>query len=131
MFAPYTLHKIDVYDALTALDPNKAQRIDHISPKVWKISAPALYYPLYHLFTNCIASSTLPTEWQTHTITLIFKSGDHSAVKNYRPISLLCIVSKVLERLVYNKTLPFCYSNPQYFSLGSYQIDLLYKNFCQ
>ena len=36
-----------------------------------------------------------------HRITLIFKSGDISAVANYRPISLLCVTSKVLERLVY------------------------------
>ena len=88
-----TISPHGVYDALTALDPNKAQGIDHISPKVWKISAPALYYPVYHLFAKCIANSTLPAEWQTHTITPIFKSGDCSAVNNYRPISLLCIVS--------------------------------------
>ena len=33
----------------------------------------------------------------------IFKSGDKAVVKNYRPISLLTIISKVLERLLYNK----------------------------
>ena len=33
--------------------------------------------------------------------TPIFKSGDKSSVKNYRPISLLCTISKVLERLVF------------------------------
>ena len=67
---------------------------------------PALYYPLYHLFIKCLANSTLPSKWQ-HTIIPIYKSGDCAAVNNYRPISLLCIVSKVLERLVYDKTMPF------------------------
>ena len=113
-----TISPHDVYDALTALDPNKAQGIDHISPKVWKISAPALYYPVYHLFAKCIANSTLPAEWQTHTIKPIFKSGDRSAVNNYRPISLLCIVSKVLERLVYDKTLPFLLKQLTVFQFG-------------
>ena len=78
-----TISPHDVYDALTALDPNKAQGIDHISPKVWKISASALYYPVYHLFAKCIANSTFPAEWQTHTITPIFKSGDRSELQTH------------------------------------------------
>ena len=108
----------DVYNALTALDPSKTQGIDRISPKVWKKSAPVLYYPLHHLFTKCLANITLPTEWQIHTITPIFKSGDRSAIKNYRPISLLCIVSKVLERLVYDKILPFLLQQLTVFQFG-------------
>ena len=44
----------------------------------------------------------LPSEWNTHCVVPVFKSGDKSNVANYRPISLLCVTSKVLERLVYN-----------------------------
>ena len=40
-------------------------------------------------------------------ITPIFKSGDKTSVSNYRPISLLCCISKVLERLIYDKTIDF------------------------
>ena len=35
----------------------------------------------------------------------IFKSGDKSLVNNYHPISLLCVLSKVLERIVYNQVM--------------------------
>ena len=42
-----------------------------------------------------------------HRITPIFKAGDRMSVKNYRPISLLCNVSKVLERLIFDKVSPF------------------------
>ena len=42
-----------------------------------------------------------------HIITPVHKSGNKSAVINYRPISLLCVVSKVLERIVFNKTSDF------------------------
>ena len=38
------------------------------------------------------------------------KSGSREQVTNYRPISLLCIVSKILERLVYNKVMPFLFN---------------------
>ena len=40
-------------------------------------------------------------------MTLIFSSGDRSSVKNYRPISLLCSLSKVLERLVFDQMISF------------------------
>ena len=40
---------------------------------------------------------TLSLEWHTHFITPIFKAGDRTSFKNYRPISLLCTISKVLE----------------------------------
>jgi len=57
--------------------------------------------------TGYLQPMTLPTEWQIHTIIPIFTSGDHSAIKNYRSFFLLCIVFKVFERLVYDKTSPF------------------------
>ena len=49
----------------------------------------------------------LPQDWRVHLITPIFKSGDKTSVCNYRPISLLCTVSKVLEKLIYNKVISF------------------------
>ena len=46
----------------------------------------------------------MPTEWKMHKIVAVYKSGDKTSVKNYRPISLLiCVTSKVLERLIYDK----------------------------
>ena len=49
----------------------------------------------------------IPEEWRTHLITPILKSGDKSKVNNYRPISLLCSVSKVLEKIIYDKIISF------------------------
>ena len=37
----------------------------------------------------------------------VFKSGDKSSVRNYRPISVLCSVSKLLEKLIYDKIIHF------------------------
>ena len=42
---------------------------------------------------------------EIHLITLVYKSADRSSVMNYRPISLLCIASKVLETLIHSKLL--------------------------
>ena len=55
-----------------------------------------------HLFRTSLSCSTIPQDWRTHCVIPIYKSGDKISVSNYRPISLLCILSKVMERLVYN-----------------------------
>jgi hypothetical protein len=50
-----------------------------------------------------ISSGSLPDEWKTANIVPIHKKGDNEHAENYRPISLLCIISKVLlERCVLN-----------------------------
>ena len=49
----------------------------------------------------------LPNEWSIHCITPVFKSGKKNSVKNYRPISLLCNTSKILEKIIYDKIIGF------------------------
>ena len=44
----------------------------------------------------------MPTAWKEANVTPVFKDGNAACVENYKPISLLCILSKVLERCVYN-----------------------------
>ena len=53
----------------------------------------------------------LPAEWKVHRITPVYKAGDRSLIKNYRPISLLCSLSKVLEKLVFNNIIEFVTDN--------------------
>ena len=90
----------DTFSILSKLDPTKAVGIDGISPRLLKACATPLCVPLHHLFNLSLIQATLPSEWKVHKITPIYKSGDRSSVCNYRPISLLCTVSKVLEKLI-------------------------------
>ena len=84
---------------------------DRIPLIILKHSASALLYPIHHLFTLCLSQSYLPAEWHSHYITPIPKSDDLSSVSNYRPISLLCCISKVLERVVFEKVCEFLMSS--------------------
>ena len=95
-----TISQLDVLKALQSLDTSKSMGIDGIGPKLLKSCAVALYVPIHHLFSLSITNHVIPSEWKCHSITLIHKSGDRSQVTNYRPISLLCVISKVLERIV-------------------------------
>ena len=103
----FTIEPSDTFNALASLDPSKAMGSDKISPKVLKYCATALYEPVTHLFQLSIDQGYLPLEWKLHLITPIFKSGNRSLIKNYRPISLLCIISKVLERLIFDNIIEF------------------------
>ena len=58
---------------------------------------------MHFLFSLSLKKHNLPTDWCTHLITPVYKSGDKTSANNYRPISLLCITSKVLEQLIYDK----------------------------
>ena len=89
----------EVYDVLISQDCNKAAGIDTICPDILKHCATPLTKPLHHLFCHCISNHDIPSEWRTH---IIFKSSDKHNVANYRPISLLCVISKILESLLFN-----------------------------
>ena len=90
---------------------SRAMGIDDIGPKILKHCTLALYQPVYHLFSMCLSQYYIPHEWRIHKITPIFKSGDRTSVNNYRPISLLCTISKVLERIIYNHIIDFVTKN--------------------
>ena len=97
----------DVLSALSSLDAHKAMGIDNIGPMLLKTCAISLCAPLHHLFSLTLTQHYIPNEWRIHRITPVFKNGDKSQAKNYRPISLLCSVSKVLERIIYDKIIDF------------------------
>ena len=97
----------DTWDALVTLDTTKAMGCDGIPPLILKHAATALVDPIHYLFNLCISQSYLPSEWRSHLITPIPKSGDRSNIENYRPISLLCSISKVLEKIIFDKVSNF------------------------
>ena len=107
----------DVYNALINLDTSKAMGPDGIPPIVLSKCASVLYRPFHYLFSLILKYGYLPRDWKIHKIIPVFKSGDLTQVKNYRPISLLCNISKVLERIIYNKLINHvsCQINPAQF----------------
>ena len=86
-----------------SLDANKATGIDGLDPRFLKQCAGSIALLIYHLLNLCISSHSLPVEWQTHLIVPVHKSGSKTDIKNYCPISLLCIISKIMEKLIHVK----------------------------
>ena len=109
----------EVYNALVALDVTKSQGPSGISPRVLKECATVLAQPFADFFTICINSASIPSQWKVHLIVPIPKSGNRSVVNNYRPISLLSNISKLFEKLIFDKISDFIYSriSPNQFGL--------------
>jgi len=55
------------------------------------------------LFSKCIKSKTIPQEWNDGTIILLHKKGDIKDINNYRPISLISHMGKLLSKVVLNR----------------------------
>ena len=105
--SPHSLHDIqfsetDVLAIITTLDINKACGFDNFNPTMFQHCASSLLQIISRLFSTNVSSSTIISEdWRIHCIVPVYKSVDKSSVCNYSPISLLCILSKVLERIPY------------------------------
>ena len=56
--------------------------------------------PLSIIVNTSITSGTLPEIWKCAIVTALFKKGDRKVAGNYRPVSLTCIICKVLESIV-------------------------------
>ena len=92
----------EVYNVLFHLDPKKASGPDNISIRLLKECATSITTSLICLFNKSLQRGTLPSEWKLSNVIPIHKKGDKSFVENYRPISLLCVIAKVMERCIYN-----------------------------
>ena len=95
---------------IAKLDVRKSVGIDKISAKFLKISN--VFIPIINqLIKKSFVSLRVPEVWKTASIKALYKSGDKKDLSNYRPISILPIISKVMERLVYNKLIEFIDKN--------------------
>ena len=63
--------------------------------------------PLTHILNLSLSSGTVPLKIKIARVVPIFKKGQKDSLNNYRPISLLTSISKILERLVYKRTIKF------------------------
>ena len=77
---------------------------DEISSKFLKDGAEVLALPLYNLVNLSIKQSLFPDQCKTAKLKPLFKKGSKSVPKNYRPISLLPDVSKIMEETIQIRT---------------------------
>jgi hypothetical protein len=92
----------DVKKTLLTLDASKAIGPDGLPTRLLKDFAALLAAPLCQLFNISLGMGYVPAQWKLANVIPVYKKGDRHCPNNYRPISLLPVISKVMERCVYD-----------------------------
>ena len=103
----------DIKDILIQLNISKASGPDLLNPRLLKEAANTLKYPLYKLFNKSLQLAQFPNVWKLANVIPVFKNkGEKDCLSNYRPISLLSIIGKVMEKCIfkyiYNFLITYC-----------------------
>ena len=91
-----------VQKQISSMSVVKATGPDGISVKMLQIASRYITKSLTHIFNISIRSEHCPKCWKYALVTLIHKGGDKCNTTNYRPISILPIISNILERWVHS-----------------------------
>ena len=100
-----------VLKLLKDMDVSKAAGIDNLSGKFLKDGAVVLSKPIAEIGNLSIKYSVFPTDCQIAKLRPLFKKGSTTLPKNYRPISLLPLISKIFEKVIHDQTQMFLNEN--------------------
>ena len=101
----------DILQSIRHLDANKSHGFDGISIRMLKLCDSSIVKPLSIIFHNCINKGHFPLVWKKGNITPIYKKNEKNLIENYRPISILPICGKLLERIIFNALYNFLENN--------------------
>ena len=102
---PIAVHEVGKF--INSMHNKKSAGPDEINPKVLKLSLPHIVDSLTFIYNLCITKNTFPDELKKAKVIPIPKTKDLDDVNNYRPISLLSVLSKPLERHVHKHALEY------------------------
>ena len=91
-----------VENAIINLNSKKACGADNINTRLLKLVAPLAARPIHQLINSSIRSGKFPKLWKCARVIPLHKSGPTNDMDNFRPISILCTVSKIIEKHVFN-----------------------------
>ena len=101
----------DIHNIIKSLDTSKAHGYDGISIRMIKIFGASICKPLEILYRHCLDIHTFPKCWKKANVIPIHKKDEKNLLKNYRPISLLPVFSKIFERLIFNSIYNYLLTN--------------------
>ena len=91
----------DIRKGIAKLTTSKSFAADTISSYFLKLVLPLIENSIAMLFNTSLETNTFPVQWRISRVAPIYKEGDNS--ENYRPISVLPVISRLFERLAYGQ----------------------------
>lgn len=92
---------------LKNLNPNKASGPDQVSPKILKELHAVIAPILQTIFQSSLSTGEVPKEWKDANVAPIYKKGPKHIAANYRPVSLTCICSKLMEHIIASQVMSY------------------------
>ena len=102
----FTFKNIDeiiVKKTINNLPTKNSCGYDDISSKLLKVIPPVIIKPLTLLINQVLNTGIFPDKLKIFKVILIYKKGDPQLFENYRPISLVPTISKVLEKIIHKQ----------------------------
>ena len=106
-----TVNEAEVKKIVGKLKNKESKGVDDIGIFIIKAALDVLLPPLTYVINTSIISETFPKRWKEAVVIPVFKKGDKSASSNYRPVSILCVMSKVLESVIHKQITKHCLEN--------------------
>ena len=106
-----TIENEEIISLVRKINPNKATGSDGVSGNMLLLCDDSVSIPLQIIYSNILSTSIYPDIWKLAIVTPIFKKGDKQLINNYRPISLLPICGKILEKLIFNQLYSYLHTN--------------------
>ncbi|CAB4041675.1 Hypothetical predicted protein, partial [Paramuricea clavata] len=100
-----------VIKTIMKINPHKASGIDKISARLLRIVAPVIAPSITRIINMSLSTGKFPSRWKTAMVTPLYKKGTECDPSNYRPISVLPILSKVIERHFHDSLYAFLNEN--------------------
>ena len=119
------IHPDEVIHQLVDLKISKSTGVDNIPAKALKLAAGIIGPSLAWIFNLSIKTGIYVDDWKKARVIPIYKSNERHKCENYRPISILPIISKILGRSVFNQIYKFLNDNSL---LSKYQSGFQPKN---
>ena len=102
---PYT--EQEVSDLIRSLKPKKSSEIDNMDNIILKEIESSLTKPLMLIFNKSMETGEFPEKMKTAKVIPLHKTKSKDETTNYRPISLLLTLSKILEKIMYRRVYGF------------------------
>lgn len=100
-----------VLKLLKNLKPHKAPGPDNITPMIYRELAEEIAPCLTKIFRKSYETGKVPNDWKQANVCPIFKKGEKYVASNYRPVSLTCIASKLMEHIITSNIMAHANSN--------------------
>ena len=100
-------HEEEIEKIIDSLANKTSSGYDSLDNKLLKQLKTCLSKPLSIIFNKSLATGEFPHEMKKADVVPLYKVKERYLVTNYRPISLLLTLSKILEKVVYKRTYQF------------------------